>query len=185
MNPRQVALCVLAAVLLTPPLRHWMEADMALHMLLEFTALLATGAIIFDLLPPGVQTRVEQWNRLGITGFVLASLALAYWMIPAALDASLASAGFASAKYGSLMLAGVALRSSFALAPKVMQVFFVGNLVWMTASVGLIYQDNPRQLCLYYLVDAQVRAGTGLVLLAMLLAVASCFKVARHVPAQA
>jgi hypothetical protein len=183
MTWRQIARYVLAAILLVPATRHWMEGDMALHMLLEFSLLIAAGATVFDLLPRRVHARFSHWNHLGLTGFVVTSLTLAYWMIPAALDASIASTGVALAKYGSLLLSGLALRSSLALAPTVVQAFFVGNLAWMTATVGLLYQDNPRQLCLYYPVDAQIRAGSGLVLLAVFLGAAWCANAARRISA--
>ena len=39
----------------------------------------------------------------------------------------------------------------------------------MTAIVGLLYQDNPARLCNFYLLDDQLRAGQGLVLLSVLL----------------
>ena len=38
----------------------------------------------------------------------------------------------------------------------------------MTVTVGLIYQESPQQLCLYYLTDAQKRAGRGIVIVAAL-----------------
>jgi hypothetical protein len=39
----------------------------------------------------------------------------------------------------------------------------------MTAIVGLLYQDTPARLCNAYLLDDQLRAGQGLVLLSVAL----------------
>jgi hypothetical protein len=56
----------------------------------------------------------------------------------------------------------------------VLQGFFVGNWAWMTATIGLLYQEAPRQLCLYYLADAQVHAGQGLVVAAIVIGAVWC-----------
>ncbi len=55
------------------------------------------------------------------------------------------------------------LPASFRAAPLAVQAFFVGNWVWMTATVGLLYQNAPQQLCVNYLIGTQLRAGQGLV----------------------
>ena len=59
---------------------------------------------------------------------------------------------------------------SFQAAPLAMQAFFVGNWVWMTATVGLLYQNAPQQLCVNYLIGTQLSAGEGLVAAAVAIA---------------
>ena len=93
-------------------------------------------------------------------------------MIPAALDAALASAGVNALKYASLVAAGFALRGAMQRSPLALEAFFVGNFVWMAASVGLLYQEAEVQLCLSYLADAQPRAGRGLVIAALAVLIA-------------
>ncbi len=58
-------------------------------------------------------------------------------------------------------------RSSLAL-----EAFSVGNLAWMAATVGLVFQEAESQLCLSYLADSQQRAGRGLVVVAVALVIA-------------
>jgi hypothetical protein len=84
----------------------------------------------------------------------------------------------AAAKYVSLVVSGALLWSSFRVAPLAVQVFFVGNFAWMTATVGLIYQTAPQQLCLNYGTDAQLAAGESLVALAVISACTWCVSVA-------
>lgn len=157
-----------------PALREWLELSMARHMLIEFPLLLAAGAAAAASITPRMHARVAPFDYLGLTGLTWFSLTLAYWMIPAALDAALAHGALAVTKYASLLAAGCALRISLAHAPIAMQAFFIGNCVWMTATVGLLYQELPQQLCLFYLQDAQVRAGEGLVGVAVIGGVVWC-----------
>ncbi len=149
---------------------HWLEADMARHMLIEFPLLLVAGLGMSKALPERAAAIIERCNRLGLAGFVFLSLTAAYWMIPVALDETLASAAAAAAKYASFLAAGLLLPASFRAAPLALQAFFVGNWVWMTATVGLIYQDAPQQLCVNYLIGAQLSAGEGLVAAAVAIA---------------
>jgi hypothetical protein len=53
----------------------------------------------------------------------------------------------------------------------VVQGFFLGNLLPMTAVVGQLYIDSPLRLCNAYLLDDQARLGQWLVATAALLAV--------------
>ena len=142
----------------------WLETDMARHMLVEFPLLMALGVGLaskrFDFL-------IEGFDRYGLTGWTLASLVVAFWMIPAALDAALGATVVNLAKYASLVAAGFALRSAMRRSPVVLEAFFIGNFVWMSATVGLVYQTVETQLCLNYLADSQHRAGRGLVVAAI------------------
>lgn len=149
-----------------PAVRHGLEADMALHMLVEFPAMVAIGAVAARGLPR-LAAAFARVDRLGLAGWLLASLVLAYWMIPPALDAALAGAGANAAKFASLALAGFALRESWRRSPPMVEAFFVGNFAWMSATVGLLYQEAEAQLCLNYLADGQQRAGRGLVVVAI------------------
>jgi len=147
----------------------WLETDMARHMLVEFPLLMALGVGLaskrFDFL-------IERFDRYGLTGWTLAGLVVAFWMIPAALDAALEATVVNLAKYASLVAAGFALRSAMRRSPVVLEAFFIGNFVWMSATVGLVYQTVETQLCLNYLADSQQRAGRGLVVAAIAVLIA-------------
>ncbi|HJY79030.1 MAG TPA: hypothetical protein VKE95_20475 [Burkholderiales bacterium] len=146
----------------------WLEADMARHMLVEFPLLAALGAALAQVLP----FDLKPVDRYGLTGWTFASLVAAFWMIPAALDAALGSAGMNAVKYASLVAAGFAVRAAMRRSPPALEAFFVGNFAWMAATVGLIYQEAESRLCLNYLADSQQRAGRGLVVAAVAVLVA-------------
>ena len=156
-----------AAILL---FRSWLEADMARHMLVEFPLLLLAGLATAKALPERTVALIMRSNQLGLAGFTFVSLTAAYWMIPVALDQALSSGPAAAAKYTSFLAAGMLLPVSFQAAPLAMQTFFVGNWVWMTATVGLLYQNTPQQLCVNYLIGTQLSAGEGLVAAAVAIA---------------
>jgi hypothetical protein len=160
-----------AAILL---FRSWLEADMARHMLIEFPLLLVAGLGTAKALPERAVALIMRSNQLGLAGFTFVSLTAAYWMIPVALDQALSSEPAAVAKYTSFLAAGMLLPVSFQAAPLAMQAFFVGNWVWMTATVGLLYQNAPQQLCVNYLIGTQLNTGEGLVAAAVAIAALWC-----------
>jgi hypothetical protein len=151
-------------------IRGWLEADMARHMLIEFPLLLVAGLATAKALPERAVALIMRSNHLGLAGFTFVSLTAAYWMIPVALDQALLSWPAATAKYTSFLAAGMLLPVSFQAAPLALQAFFVGNWVWMTATVGLLYQNAPQQLCVNYLIGTQLSAGEGLVAAAVAIA---------------
>ena len=162
-----IAAALIGAALLVSPIRRWLEADMARHMLIEFPLLVAAGYGIAAVLPAQIRTAIVRLDRLGLVSLALASVSLALWMIPVALDATLERPSYAGAKYVSLFATGVLLHGVTARSPLPIQAFFVGSIAWMMATVGLLYQDAPQALCVYYLADMQQRAGFGLVALAI------------------
>ncbi|QJR10158.1 hypothetical protein DSM104443_01212 [Usitatibacter rugosus] len=145
----------------------WLEADMARHMLIEIPLIVAAGAYLAGFAPARVHAAIARFDAFGLAGWLFAGLVTAFWMIPAALDAAVASPAMNAAKFASLAAAGLALRSSSRRSPLVLEAFFVGNFTWMAATVGLVYQDAETRLCLAYLTDSQQRAGEGLVIVAV------------------
>src|SRR5262249_13843983 len=145
----------------------WLEADMARHMLLEFPLLVGLGAVLAQHLSPRMDARLALFDRYGLTGWTLASLILALWMIPVALDAAVQSAAVNAAKYASLLATGYALRTAVRRSPPALEVFFVGNFAWMAATVGLVYQEADTRLCVSYLAASQRLRGRGLALTAI------------------
>jgi len=177
--PSRHALLIAAfAGLLVFSLDNWLEGDMARHMVIEFPLLLLAGAAIGRALEDRFGAQIACCNQMGLVGFAFASITLAYWMIPAALDLAVLDERVAVGKYISLVVSGALLWSSFAAAPLAVQAFFVGNFACMTATVGLIYQSAPQQLCLNYRADTQAAAGEGLVGIAVIAACMWCASVA-------
>lgn len=169
-----LVLALLPLVLLWPALRHGVESRMSLHMLGEFPMLFVAGWSASRLYLRRVRAR--RWLRgqrrfdwHGWTGATLTSGVALVWMLPSALDAALFLPNLAAAKLASWWLAGWLLADSWRRMDTELRLFFVGNLVWMLATIGLLYVDAPARLCANYLQDDQRRTGIGLVLSALAL----------------
>jgi hypothetical protein len=172
------SLAVLPLILLWPTLRHRIESEMLLHMLVEFPVLFAAGWAARSLVGPPATRRIPRCSRIialldwrGLTSVSVVTCVMMFWMIPAALDATLLVPQVAVAKYLSWWLAGMMLAGSWRrMAPELL-LFFVGNLSWTSATAGMLYMDTTSRLCASYLTDDQSNTGTGLVLLALVLGV--------------
>lgn len=164
----------LPALLLFRPLRDLLEAQMALHMLIELPVLLLAGwTLAARIRCVGVAHWTwSSWNGQGLTSLSAASCILAFWMIPAAIDLSLLDAWFRLSKYVSIYVAGALFASGKARASPEVLMFFGGNLAWMMATFGLYVMDSPIALCVSYLVGDQSVTGAGLVLVSIALAAA-------------
>lgn len=156
--------------------------SMALHMLVHIPLIIIAGALAAMALRAlyvadnGAVLRRGCWlakyNELGLSGLVLCTFVWAYWMIPKSLDEVLVSLPADVLKYAGLFLAGMVLCDSLARSNSVIKLFFLGNFSWMTAIVGLLYQDEPERLCNFYLLGDQELAGRGLLILAVAVPVA-------------
>jgi hypothetical protein len=170
---------VLLAVLALPPVREAMESRMAAHMLLQFPALIAAGALLAGGCPDAVRARIARWNALGLAGLSASAAVLAVSMIPRLLDLALVDVRVEAAKWVALLLCGAALRWSWRSAGVVVQGFFLGNVLPMTAVVGVVYQEAADRLCNGYRLDEQAFVGASLVWLSIAVAVAWLAGVAR------
>jgi len=162
-----LALC---ALLTWPALRQALEASMWRHMVLQFPLLMGAGALLAAALPQRARAALAGWNAHGIAGLVLVACVLAVLMVPRVLDLALRDPAIEAAKVAVLLGAGAALRLSWPAAGLVVQGFFLGNVLPMTAVVGQLYIDAPLRLCNAYLLDDQARLGQWLIALAVLLA---------------
>lgn len=158
-----IAAGLLLALLLLPVSRYALEASMWRHMLVQFPLLLLAGAGLVGTLPARAQAEVARWNAHGISGLVAVALVLAVLMVPRVLDLALVSPSVEAAKFSALLLAGAALRLSWQPAGWLVQGFFLGNVLPMTAVVGQLYIDSPVRVCNAYLLDDQTRLGQWLV----------------------
>jgi hypothetical protein len=109
----------------------------------------------------------QRWNELGIAGLVGSALTLAVLMVPRVLDLALVDARVEALKLIALVASGAALRLSWQRAGVVVQVFFLGNLLPMTAVVGTLYQDSVARVCNSYRLDDQQALGLALVMIAI------------------
>ena len=163
---------VLAALVGLPWARHYLEASMWRHMVIQFPLMIIAGALCAAALPARLAGAVGRWNVKGVSGLVFASIALALLMIPRVLDLALVAPRIEIAKLAALFLIGAAVRLSWRPAGAILQFFFFGNALGMTAIVGMLYLNSPLRLCNAYLLDDQERLGRWLIALAAALAVA-------------
>lgn len=168
-HPQGLAGLAVAAGVAAPPAMRLLEGSMALHMLVQIPLLVLAGYWLSAALRPRFRRILQSFNAHGVTGWALASLALAFWMLPRALDAAVANPWIDAAKFGVLLLAGAALRGSWAASRPVIQLFFIGNWAWMTATAGLLYVEAPQRLCNAYLLGDQAITGHGLIVAAVFL----------------
>jgi hypothetical protein len=170
--PRDGAAAALAAVavLALPPVRALLESTMTLHMLVQFPLLVLAGFLLARIVPARWRSRVDAWNAHGIAGLLASVLVLMLLMIPRVLDLALVDSRIEVAKWLALLACGAALQLSWQRAGLLVQGFFLGNLLPMTAAAGQLFQDAPLRLCNAYLLDDQVRLGQGLVLLSVVVA---------------
>ena len=161
-------LAVAAPLLLTPPLRHLLEASMALHMLVEFPLLFAAGWAAASLHSRAARGD-SRWDAEGLSSALLVLVTTAFWMLPVALDLALLSPWIALAKALNWLAAGAVLARALPRWRRELRLFVLFNLAWMMATAGLLYREADSRLCVNYLVDQQWWAGTGLLAGAFLL----------------
>ena len=158
------------AVLALSPVRHWLESSMTLHMLVQFPLVVLAGALLARALPMRWRRRADAWNAHGTAGLLASALVLMLLMIPRLLDLALVDGRVEAAKFLGLLASGAALQLSWQRAGLLVQAFFLGNVLPMTAAIGQLFMDSPLRLCNAYLLEDQVRLGLGLVVLAVLAA---------------
>ena len=187
LRPRQGAALAIAglAVLALPPARRLLEGSMTLHMLVQFPLVVLAGLLLARTIPAAWRGRADAWNAHGIAGLLACALVLMLLMIPRVLDLALVDARVELAKWLALLACGASLQLSWRRAGLLVQGFFAGNVLPMTAAAGQLYQDAPARLCNAYLLDDQVRLGQGLVLLAVVGAAAFIARVMLRVALEA
>ncbi|MDN5872587.1 MAG: hypothetical protein L0H73_18010 [Nitrococcus sp.] len=165
----RVAAAVVFTALALPPVRGWLEADMRLHMLVQFPLLAVTGVLLAHGFGPRWRARLAPWNRYGITGLLCAAAVSTFWMIPKALDDAISEPWVEAAKFLSLSLGvGFALAVSWRPAGMIGRGLFLGNLLPMLAVIGWLYLLAPVRLCNAYLPGQQESTGTLLIIIAVL-----------------
>ena len=115
---------------------------------------------------------VSSWNAHGITGLFGTAIGLALLMIPRVLDLALVNPWVEFAKMTALVVCGAAIRLSWRPAGWLVQGFFLGQVLPMTAVAGTLYESSPTRVCNAYLLDDQVLLGQLMVWIAAGIALA-------------
>ncbi|WP_229259608.1 hypothetical protein [Duganella aceris] len=179
MSPRRAAFAAagLPCLLLAALPRHWLEASMLRHMLLQLPLLVAAGWLLAGR-NQRLQSIAAMIDQHGVTGLTALLFVSAYWMIPRALELSINSPMLEAAKFASLLLLGALIPGSLKRANWIVHLFFLGNFSWMMAIAGIQYQNMPQQLCNAYLLDDQINTGIALVITSIAIAVVWCWRLA-------
>ena len=93
-------------------------------------------------------------------------------MIPRVLDLALVNPWVEFAKMTALVVCGAAIRLSWRPAGWLVQGFFLGQVLPMTAVAGTLYESSPTRVCNAYLLDDQVLLGQLMVWIAAGIALA-------------
>ncbi len=178
MNRRHIAIGLACLTLAILP-RHWLEAEMLRHMLLQLPLLLAAGWLLAaGATRSTAPAAIARYDQHGVCGLAAMLFVTAYWMIPRALEQSITASWAEAAKFASLIALGAILPGSLKRANWIVQLFFLGNFSWMMAVAGIQYQSMPQRLCNAYLLDDQVWTGIGLVTASVAIAAIWCWRLA-------
>jgi hypothetical protein len=159
-QPRLWHAPVLWLALGLPPVRHVLEASMTLQMLVQVPLLALAGWWLRPLLPDRVVEGLARWNRSGITGIVLVSLAAMVWMLPRTMDATLDVPAVELAKFTSVpLLVGLPLAISWPAAGFVVRGLFLAEVIATAFRLGWLYLVSPQRLCSNYLLGDQQLLG--------------------------
>lgn len=145
---------------LVPPIRHGLEGSMTVQMLVQIPLLIVAGTLLAPVVPASVRTRACAWNRGGVSGLVLATLVMAFWMLPRSLDASATGPLMDLAKFLTVPLfIGLPLAISWPRAGFVVRGLVLTEVVATFFRLGWLYRVSPIRLCNNYGLDDQQRLG--------------------------
>lgn len=150
-------------LLALPPFRNGLESTMAAQMLLQMPLLALAGYWIGKAVPARAEAILVPWDRWGLSGLLLASMASMPWMLPRAIDAALQQPWVELAKFTSLpLLVGLPVALSWPRAGFVLRGVFLLEIAATAFRLGWLYLASPVQVCSNYLVDDQQQTGRWL-----------------------
>jgi hypothetical protein len=162
-RPPPVLLAFLAVLSGVPPLGDLLLGTMFTQMLVQIPLLFCAGGVLAGLVCWPDHTRWEAWNVQGASGLLTSALVLTFWMTPIALDHAAVEYSWEVAKVASVVVVGFVAGASWRLASGITRIFYLGNMLWMTVTIGMLYEESPQRFCNAYLWDDQAITGRGLV----------------------
>lgn len=181
MSGKQMAIMATISwfVLLTPPMRSWLESSMMLHMLVQLPLLFVIGFCwgwAWRQAPTKTATGralsvVTRANRWGATGLIVAAFTLTLWMLPRLLDSARLDFNFDLAKFLTVSaLGGLAVSVSWHATPAIVRAVVHLEVIATFLRFGWGYLATEDRLCLVYLFGDQQRTGRALLVLAAIYA---------------
>ena len=162
-DPHILAGAALVALAALPPFGPMLEARLPTHILGQYPLIAAGGALVGRRI---AQSRPAPWTAA--PALLAAVLALAFWLLPRWVDASLADPATRTAKVASLaVLAGLPLGWGWTWAGPVLRGFLLANAAAMLAVMGWLMLAVPARLCNAYLLSDQRLTGAGLLVIAI------------------
>ncbi len=164
------AAALLWLVLLTPPVRHALEASMTAQMLVQIPLLMLVGWLLRRAVPQRLRAAIDGWNSYGITGLLLALITATYWMLPRALDAASSNPLAATAKFLSVpLLIGLPWALSWPHMNFIVKGVFLVEFIATFFRLGWLYVTSPDRVCNNYLLGDQQRLGQGMLVIGCVL----------------
>lgn len=141
---------------------------MTYQMLVQLPLLAVAGWAVAQGIPTTFKRRLAQWDHVGISGLLLASLAGLLWMLPRAMDAAVEEPAVTLAKFISVpLLIGLPIALSWPRASFVVRGIVLAEVVAMSLRLGWLYLISPQRLCSNYLLGDQQRLGQLLIILGL------------------
>ncbi len=166
-----LVLIALAVIAVVPPLGSWLMQSMLTQMLVQIPLIFFAAAIWGSRRQAVYGPVWQRWNAQGAPGLLGATFCVACWMTPIALDHAAANPAWNAAKVVSLVAAGWIAGISWRYASNITRIFYLGNMVWMSITVGMLYQESNQRLCNAYLWDDQAVTGEVLVAASIVFAI--------------
>jgi len=150
-----------------------LENSMLRNLFLSYPLIIYLGWLVGMTLAPKRSHRIIQTiNMGGITGLIVASFALAFWMIPRWMDAAVSDTVIQIVKHTCLFfLVGLPLGYSWSSTNFIIRGFIKIELLGMLLRLGWVYVISPVRLCNNYSLNEQYIAGQAMIWLAVALAV--------------
>jgi hypothetical protein len=168
---------LLFVFLVLPPVAHFMETVMIIHMHMQMPLLVIAGCLMGRAVQIKLPQFLAKWNDGGIPGILLFTIITVLWMVPRMMDDALASQGTEWFKFVSLaLLAGVPLRVSWGVLSPIWRNAIMIGFTGMFALMGWLYIKVPIQLCNNYLLIEQITLGWAFVTMAVCLAIYTVYQ---------
>lgn len=171
---RGIQILILFILVSVTPLAQRLESSMVLHVLIQIPVLIVLGYLLGAVLRKNLNLApfLKIMNYKGVPGILLASLSLAFWMLPKVLDSSLTEPGWTLLKYTSVpLLIGLPLALSWHLAGPIIRALVKIELLTMLLRLGWVYMISPVRLCNLYHLNEQLILGQYLLAIAFVIAI--------------